>query len=162
VVVDAGVVGTGMVAPGAVGLVCARPDAHLVGANARGCPVLLVGEGPLPAAAARRLVGGNLAGVVPWSARVARAGAAGRVPSALPGAWLRELRGALRVALRDPGGRGPRRGMRDLRADAGAGAAGAVGAQLHGDGARAHAGGARAAAGGGRADARPAAWGGAR
>ena len=43
------------------------------------------------AAGARRLV------VLPWSARVARAGLAGRVPAGLPGSWLRALAPVLRA-----------------------------------------------------------------
>jgi hypothetical protein len=93
VVIDAGT------ARGAdVQLLCARPDAHLpaAGENGDGRPsVLLVGDGPLPKGVAQRVLGSRLVGAVPWSARVGRAGAAGRVPSGLPGSWLDALRAAL-------------------------------------------------------------------
>jgi hypothetical protein len=79
-------------------LLCARPDAHLPTAATCGSSVLVVGDGPLSQGAVRRMLGQRLAGSVPWSARVARAGAAGRVPSGLPGTWLRDLQGALRGA----------------------------------------------------------------
>jgi hypothetical protein len=75
-------------------LVVARPDAGLRGfAGAPvDVPVLMVGDRPLDRADVRRILGGPPAGWLPWSARIARAGCAGRVPSALPGRWLRELR----------------------------------------------------------------------
>jgi hypothetical protein len=77
-------------------LVVARPDGALRGvAAARGAPALIVGEGPLQRAEVRRLLGGEPLGWLAWSVRVARAGYAGRVPSALPGRWLRDLRRVL-------------------------------------------------------------------
>ncbi len=94
VVVDLGVTGEGL-APVA-DVLLARPDAHLATAAGRRAPVLLVGDGPLDAAGVRRLLGRRPLGHLPSSARVARAGLDGRVPTGLPGSWLRRLEGALR------------------------------------------------------------------
>lgn len=76
-------------------LLCARPDAHLPAAAEAGGGVLLLGDGPLGSRQVHAALGRRVAGRLPDSARVARAGAAGRVPSALPGSWLRTLRAAL-------------------------------------------------------------------
>jgi hypothetical protein len=76
-------------------VVCARPDAHLGAAADLPGGVLLVGDGPLDAAQVRGALGRPPLGAVPVSARVARAGALGRVPSALPGSWLKVLRTVL-------------------------------------------------------------------
>jgi hypothetical protein len=76
------------------GLVVARPDGalrDLLAAGGTG-PVLLVGDGPVDRARVRRAVGTRLAGWLPWSARVARAGMAGAVPAGLPGSWVAMLR----------------------------------------------------------------------
>lgn len=86
------------VADAAVDLVVARPDACLRGVGA--APVVVVGDRPLDRAGVRRVLGRDPAWVLPWSARVARAGLSGRVPSALPGAWLRRLRPLAQRALR--------------------------------------------------------------
>jgi hypothetical protein len=93
---DVVVVDAGTARSATVQLLCARPDAHLPGAAAAGAPVLVAGDGPVTRAGVRRILGSNLAGTVPWSHRVARAGAAGRIPSALPGTWVRDLRTAMR------------------------------------------------------------------
>jgi hypothetical protein len=77
-------------------LVCARAGAGLQRARAVDAPVVLVGEGPLSAAAARRALGRRPAAHLPASARVGRAGVAGRVPAALPGTWLAAVRGLAR------------------------------------------------------------------
>jgi len=94
VVVDLGVLGEGV---GAVAdVLLARPDAHLAAAAGRSEPVLLVGDGPLDGAGVRRALGRRPLAHLPSSARVARAGLDGRVPTGLPGSWLRGLERALR------------------------------------------------------------------
>lgn len=75
---------------GGADLVLARPDRCLT-AVANG-PVVVVGRGHLDAGAARRLLGRRPLGWLPDSARVARAGLNGRVPSGIPGTWLDALR----------------------------------------------------------------------
>jgi|GEM_PF-1710794 len=77
-------------------------DVVVVGADVRchlaaamQAPVVLVGEGPLAPRQVAALLGRPPAVTLPRSARVARAGALGRVPAALPGRWLRELRRGL-------------------------------------------------------------------
>lgn len=94
-------------------LCCARPDAHLRHAGAAGAggargaagasggagvPTVLVGDGPLPRAAVRHLLGREPAVWLPHSRRVARAAARGRVPADVPGTWLSALRAALAAA----------------------------------------------------------------
>lgn len=78
-------------------LVCARPDAGLdvLRGQPADLPVLVIGDGPLDMAAVRRRLGRPPLAWLPSSTRVARAGVAGRVPSALPGTWLKTLRTAL-------------------------------------------------------------------
>lgn len=83
------------VSPAAADLLVARPDAGLRAAAGTRVPVLLVGDGPLDRRGVRRALGAPAAGFLPASARVARAGLAGRVPSALPGRWLAELAAVL-------------------------------------------------------------------
>lgn len=78
------------------GLVVARPDASLRAVAPDAGPVVICGAGPLDAAGVRRLLGRSPVGWLPDSARVARAGLAGRVPASVPGSWLRVLRAALR------------------------------------------------------------------
>lgn len=68
-----------------------RPDAGLRAVTGAPVPVVVVGEGPLDARGVRRVLGRSPLVWLPASARVARAGLAGRVPSALPGRWLRGL-----------------------------------------------------------------------
>jgi hypothetical protein len=97
---DAVVLDLRCVPPEGVDLVCARPDVHLAAGAPPPGRVLLVGEGPLDDRRVRACLGGRPAGRLPVSARVGRAGAAGRVPSGLPGTWLRDLRGALAGVLR--------------------------------------------------------------
>jgi hypothetical protein len=84
---------------GRADLLCARPDVHLPAAAARDGAVLLVGEGPLGSGQVRAALGRRPAGALPTSARVARAGVLGRVPSGLPGSWLAALRSILVDAL---------------------------------------------------------------
>ncbi|HVL99925.1 MAG TPA: hypothetical protein VM324_11600 [Egibacteraceae bacterium] len=75
-------------------LLVARPDAGLrAAAGARA--VVVVGDGPLDGRAVRRVLSAPPVAWLPASARVARAGVAGRIPSALPGRWLAGLRDAL-------------------------------------------------------------------
>lgn len=89
--------------PEAVDLVVARPDGALQQvANSR-APVLLVGAGSLDRRGAQQLLGRAPAGWLAASARVARAGLAGRVPSSLPGSWLSALDKALRSLRTRPG-----------------------------------------------------------
>lgn len=73
-------------------LVC-RPDATGIDrlASTTAAAVVLVGDGPAPAAELARAAGGRRGIRLPWSARVARAALHGRVPSALPGRFLRRL-----------------------------------------------------------------------
>jgi hypothetical protein len=74
-------------------LVC-RPDAAALEALVltTAAAVVVVGEGPVAPRDLRRAASGRRGILLPWSARVARAGLAGRVPAGLPGAWLRRLR----------------------------------------------------------------------
>lgn len=76
-------------------LLVARPDAGLRALAGVRVPVLMVGQGPLDAHGVRRVLGRVPLAWLPSSARVARAGLAGRVPSGLPGRWLAELRAVL-------------------------------------------------------------------
>ena len=87
--VDAVVVDLGVA--GATGVLVTRPDAGLRAAAAATGPVVLNGAGPVPDRVAHAALGGRPAARQPWSARVARAGAAGRIPSAVPGRWLHGL-----------------------------------------------------------------------
>ncbi|HEX6257786.1 MAG TPA: hypothetical protein VFZ70_18400 [Euzebyales bacterium] len=91
VVVDAGT----RVTPSTT-LVVARPDGALRRAARGDHPVVVNGDRPVVAADVRRLLGRPPIAHLPWSARVARAAVAGRVPSALPGRWLRDLGDGLR------------------------------------------------------------------
>jgi hypothetical protein len=91
VVVDAGT----RVTPSTT-LVVARPDGALRRAAHADHPVVVNGDRPLAAADVRGLLGRPPVAHLPWSARVARAGVAGRVPAGLPGRWLRHLGDALR------------------------------------------------------------------
>lgn len=98
VVVDVGV------SPGlhAADLVVARADAGL--RRLSGLPhdvSLAVVESPSASRAeVRRLLGRPPTAWLPHSARVARAGMRGRVPSALPGTWLAEVRALLQRVRR--------------------------------------------------------------
>lgn len=73
-------------------LVC-RPDAAGLDAvaTAAAAAVVIVGSGPVPIRDLGRAAAGRRAVTMPWSARVARAALAGRVPADLPGSWLRRL-----------------------------------------------------------------------
>jgi hypothetical protein len=79
-------------------LVCARPDATLAAVEGLpgDLPVVIAGDGPLDQAAVRRRLGRAPIAWLPASARVARAGVAGRVPAGLPGTWLKALRTGMR------------------------------------------------------------------
>ncbi len=78
--------------PDADVLVC-RPDAAGLAAmrTPTAAVVVVVGEGPAPHRAVLAAAGGRALLRLPWSARVARAGAMGRLPAGLPGSWLRRL-----------------------------------------------------------------------
>jgi hypothetical protein len=76
-------------------VVVSRPDRGLRRAGAFQRPVVVVGDQPLRARDTRRLLGAAPLAHLRTSARVARAGLVGRVPAALPGTWLRELRTGL-------------------------------------------------------------------
>ena len=62
--------------------------------------VLVVEHGPLNRPAVTGELGAEPAAWLPYSHRVAKAGAAGRVPSALPGSWVAAVRHGLAGALR--------------------------------------------------------------
>ena len=74
-------------------LVC-RPDAPALEmlAITTAAAVVLMGEGAAAPKELRRAAAGRRGILLPWSARVARAGYAGRVPAGLPGTWLKRLR----------------------------------------------------------------------
>jgi len=74
-------------------LVC-RADAAGLWALERttAAAVVLMGEGPVPARAVREALVGRAAIRLPYSVRVARAGAAHRLPAGLPGRWIAGLR----------------------------------------------------------------------
>jgi hypothetical protein len=76
-------------------LLVSRPDRGLRRAGALDHPVVVVGSQPLGIRDSRRLLGTSPLAHLPTSARVARAALGGRVPAALPGTWLRELRQGL-------------------------------------------------------------------
>lgn len=76
-------------------VVCARPDVGLRRVAGSPCRVLISGDGPLDRRSVRAGLGYEPIGWLPWSARVSRAAVAGRVPSGLPGTWMRQLRGVL-------------------------------------------------------------------
>lgn len=80
------------------GVVVAAGDAS-VGVAPAQAAVVVVEHGPLNRAAVTRCLGRAPQGWLPYSHRVARAGSAGRVPSALPGSWVQALRGALAGAV---------------------------------------------------------------
>ncbi|MGH8930066.1 MAG: hypothetical protein ACRDZO_05365 [Egibacteraceae bacterium] len=80
-----------------VDVLCARPDSGIaiLEAAPKDVPVIVVGDGPLDQLAVRRRLGRAPIAWLPRSARVARAGLAGTVPSGLPGSWLKILRTGL-------------------------------------------------------------------
>lgn len=53
--------------------------------------VVVTDSGIVPMRTIREAAGGRRVVVLPWSVRVARAAALGRVPASLPGSWLRTL-----------------------------------------------------------------------
>jgi hypothetical protein len=90
-------------------LVC-RADAAGLWALERttAAAVVMVGDGPVPDRALREAVAGRRVIRLPYSARVARAGVAHRVPAGLPGRWIADLRPLLTgtpATVRDPGAR---------------------------------------------------------
>lgn len=89
-------------APPAARVLVSRPGTGL--ASVRERAILLNGAEPSELAAARKVLTRPPLGCLPWSARVARAAANGRVPGALPRSWLDPLGGALRTALSVQGG----------------------------------------------------------
>lgn len=97
------------VSRGPADVLVARPDAGLRAAAGDRAPVIVSGAGLLDARGVRRTLGSRPVGWLPSSARVARAGLTGRVPSALPGRWLGELSAILgrlpRGAVPRPQGR---------------------------------------------------------
>lgn len=74
-------------------LVC-RPDAAGLAALqvTPAAAIVLVGDGAVPGRVLTSAASGRPVLRVPWSARVARAGATGRVPAGLPGNWVASLR----------------------------------------------------------------------
>lgn len=93
VVVDAGTAAEG------ADVTVARADGAVAAAG-DSTVVLVVEHGPLDRAGVRRRLGRRPTGWLPYSARVARAALAGRVPSALPGSWVKSVRCALAGAAR--------------------------------------------------------------
>lgn len=77
-------------------VIVARPDGALRRARRLEQPVIVVGDRPLGPRDAERALGRPVIARLPWSARVARAGLLGHVPSGIPGRWLETLRGGLR------------------------------------------------------------------
>lgn len=77
----------------AADVLVARPDRVGLEAVERGGhgAVVVVGRGAIEIAALRAAAGDRVVVAVPWSARVAAAAAAGRLPTDLPGSWLRLL-----------------------------------------------------------------------
>lgn len=73
-------------------LVC-HPDARALAALARTTApvVVVVGDGPLPHRVLSAAIAGRRRLDLPWSTRVARASARGRVPTSLPGRFLERL-----------------------------------------------------------------------
>ena len=74
-------------------LVCRRDPAALDAlAVTTAAAVVVVGDGPVTVRELAAVAGGRTGIALPWSVRVARADRHGRIPGALPGAWLRRLR----------------------------------------------------------------------
>lgn len=67
-----------------------RPGLESLATTSAGV-IVVRDDGPAPIGTVRRAAGGRRVVVVPWSARVARAGLRGRVPGGLPGSWLGSL-----------------------------------------------------------------------
>jgi hypothetical protein len=77
-------------------LVCRRDAAALQTLPVTTAGVIVViGDGPASMRLMRRAAAGRPAVVLPWSARVARAGLAGRIPAGLPGSFVQRLRAVL-------------------------------------------------------------------
>lgn len=89
-VVDLG--GSAMAASASADVVVVRPDAAGLAAAERALGVVVVnGRGALDLARVRAAADGRPVLATPWSARVAAAALAGRMPADLPGTWLRPL-----------------------------------------------------------------------
>lgn len=82
--------------PGTADVVVGCADRSLQGLPADAA-VLVVEHGPLDRGGVQRCLERAPAGWLPYSARVARAGSAGRVPSSLPGSWVAALRRSLQA-----------------------------------------------------------------
>lgn len=84
-------------------LVLRRDRDGLAGLRATTAGMAVVTDlGPAPVAAVKEAAAGRRILVVPWSARVARAGFAGRLPAGLPGRWLRRLAPVLSALSASP------------------------------------------------------------
>lgn len=79
---------------GAADVVVAAADGSVAGAVDAGV-VLVVEQGPLDRGGVTTRLGRAPNGWLPYSHRVAHAGSAGRVPSALPGSWVAAVRRGL-------------------------------------------------------------------
>lgn len=77
---------------GAIDWIVARPDESLTAVAGSWLPVVLNGRGPCTRAQAERLLGAQVAGVLPYDARVAQMGLQGSVPHALPGTFVAAVR----------------------------------------------------------------------
>lgn len=99
-------------------LVC-RPDAAGLAALqvTPAAAIVLVGEGAVPGRVLASAASGRPVLRVPWSVRVARAGASGRIPAGLPGSWVAALRPLVAelVGARVPADPGPGRQRRPPR-----------------------------------------------
>lgn len=93
---DVTVVDAGTRVTADITLVVARADGSLRRAGRLDQPVLVNGDAPVGPGDIPRLLGRQPLARLPHSARVARAGLHGRVPTALPGRWLATVGDALR------------------------------------------------------------------
>jgi hypothetical protein len=93
---DAVIVDDGTRVTQATTLIVARPVAGLRRARGVDRPVVVNGHLPLRPPDLPRILGRQPLVQLPWSVRVAQAGVAGRVPTGLPGRWLRDLGCGLR------------------------------------------------------------------
>lgn len=80
------------VTPGPADVVVVRPDrSGLEAIHEHAGAVVVVGRGAVAPRQCREAARGRVLVEVPWSARVAAAAAAGRLPTDVPGAWLQPL-----------------------------------------------------------------------